>query len=117
MRGSSGSGTAGGFLVGHPPAGRMKPNAKGAFSIGHPNTRGGYRVSTEEPPNPGSDAARKRGCICAVIDNNRGRSAPFPPNGWSITDGCPVHTIGGRVMGDPAATTDTPIRPHNRPTR
>ncbi len=41
--------------------------------------------------NPGSDEARKRGCICAVLDNNHGKFAPYPPDGWWITDGCPVH--------------------------
>lgn len=39
------------------------------------------------PPNPGSDEARRLGCICAVLDNSHGRGdGPF----W-ITEGCPVH--------------------------
>jgi len=42
-------------------------------------------------PNPGSQAAVKQGCICAVLDNNRGRRAPWPPDGWWITGGCPLH--------------------------
>lgn len=42
-------------------------------------------------PNPGSDEARASGCSCAVLDNNHGRFAPFPPDGWWITEGCPVH--------------------------
>lgn len=42
-------------------------------------------------PNPGSKEARAAGCICAVMDNNHGRSAPWPPDGWWITMGCPVH--------------------------
>lgn len=42
-------------------------------------------------PNPGSDEARTAGCICAVLDNNHGRWAPWPDNGWWITHGCPVH--------------------------
>lgn len=46
----------------------------------------------EETPNPGSDAAAARGCICAVLDNNRGKYAPRPPDGWFITVGCPVHS-------------------------
>jgi hypothetical protein len=46
-------------------------------------------------PNPGSDEARKQGCRCAVLDNNRGRRAPFPPDGWWITEGCPVHALPG----------------------
>jgi hypothetical protein len=42
-------------------------------------------------PNPGSDAARKHGCICAVFDNNRGLRAPWGDDGWWITVGCPLH--------------------------
>jgi hypothetical protein len=45
----------------------------------------------QERPRPGSDAAVAAGCICAVLDNNHGRWAPFPPDGWYITVGCPVH--------------------------
>jgi hypothetical protein len=45
-------------------------------------------------PNPGSDAAIKLGCICAVLDNCHGKFAPYPPNGWWITGGCPVHAPG-----------------------
>lgn len=43
------------------------------------------------PPNPGSDEAVALGCRCAVYDNNRGRYAPWPPDGWWITDSCPLH--------------------------
>lgn len=42
-------------------------------------------------PHPGSDAALDRGCTCAVMDNNHGRFPPYPPNGWWITEGCPLH--------------------------
>lgn len=42
-------------------------------------------------PNPGSGQARKDGCICAVLDNNHGKFAPWPPDNWWITEGCPVH--------------------------
>jgi len=42
-------------------------------------------------PNPGSDEARALGCICAVLDNNHGKWAPWGDNGWWITQGCPVH--------------------------
>lgn len=38
-------------------------------------------------PNP----AQKQGCTCAVLDNNHGRFAPWPPDGWWITEGCPLH--------------------------
>lgn len=49
-------------------------------------------MSEESLPNPGSPEARERGCICAVLDNCHGRFAPFPPDGWYITMGCPVHS-------------------------
>lgn len=42
-------------------------------------------------PNPGSDEARAAGCICAVLDNNHGKFAPWPPDEWFVTQGCPVH--------------------------
>ena len=42
-------------------------------------------------PNPGSDAALALGCRCAILDNNHGKYAPWAPDGWWITDGCPVH--------------------------
>jgi hypothetical protein len=43
-------------------------------------------------PNPGSEEARKRGCICAVIDNHYGAGIVVDkdPVFW-ITAGCPVH--------------------------
>ena len=44
-----------------------------------------------EIPNPGSQEAKDQGCICAVLDNNHGKTAPWPPDGWWITEGCPVH--------------------------
>jgi len=46
---------------------------------------------SEAIPNPGSDEARSAGCICAVLDNNHGKWSPWPPDGWWITVGCPVH--------------------------
>ncbi len=48
-----------------------------------------------ETPNPGSDEALDQGCTCAVLDNHHGRSAPWPPDGWWITEGCPVHHPAG----------------------
>jgi hypothetical protein len=48
----------------------------------------------ERTPNPGSDAALAQGCICAVLDNCYGKFAPWPPDGWYITAGCPVHAAG-----------------------
>ena len=42
-------------------------------------------------PNPGSLEAQAQGCICAVMDNHYGKEPPWPPDGWWITEGCPVH--------------------------
>lgn len=49
-------------------------------------------------PNPGSPEAREQGCICPVIDNNRGRYAPWPPDNWVIAAGCPVHALVARIQ-------------------
>jgi hypothetical protein len=43
-----------------------------------------------EPPNPGSDAAVSLGCICPVMDNNRGLYVPWPGGFW-VNEGCPLH--------------------------
>ena len=48
-------------------------------------------MSERDKPNPGSDAALDMGCTCAVMDNCHGKWAPWPPDGWWITQGCPVH--------------------------
>jgi hypothetical protein len=47
----------------------------------------------EGAANPGSDEARDKGCTCPVLDNGHGRSAPWPPDGWWITQGCPQHDV------------------------
>ena len=49
-------------------------------------------ITDERRPNPGSAEAVAAGCICAVIDNHRGRGIPTKdgPTFW-ITEGCPVH--------------------------
>lgn len=44
-----------------------------------------------DQPNPGSPEAREAGCRCPVMDNNHGKWAPWPPDGWYIVEGCPVH--------------------------
>jgi len=55
-------------------------------------------VTAVPPPNPGSIAALLLGCLCPVLDNREGRSAPYPPDGWLVTLGCPVHAaLGVRV--------------------
>lgn len=48
----------------------------------------------ERKPNPGSDEAIDLGCTCPVLDNNHGRRAPWPPDGWWQKPGCPVHGMG-----------------------
>ena len=46
-------------------------------------------------PNPGSDAARKLGCICAVMDNSHGRGYAFDKEHgyyvFSWREDCPLH--------------------------
>ena len=44
-----------------------------------------------ERSNPGSVEAINSGCLCAVLDNNHGRFPPWPPDGWWISEGCPMH--------------------------
>jgi hypothetical protein len=41
--------------------------------------------------NPGSDEALARGCLCPVIENGHGKTATWPPDGWWMVPGCPVH--------------------------
>ena len=45
------------------------------------------------PPSPGSDAARKLGCICPVLDNDYGRGA----GPWWINGKCPLHGDAARA--------------------
>ena len=55
-------------------------------------------------PNPGSDAAIGIGCTCEILANNEGKTPPFPPNGWRIAVGCPVHDPrGSRVRAIPGS--------------
>lgn len=52
---------------------------------------------TSDRPNPGSDEALEAGCICPVMDNNRGERPPYPPSrehpfgGWWMRTDCQVH--------------------------
>ncbi len=43
-------------------------------------------------PNPGSDVALDRGCLCPVLDNGHGHGAQGLRNGqfW-INEDCPLH--------------------------
>jgi hypothetical protein len=45
-------------------------------------------------PNPGSAEAQAMGCDCPVMDNNRGKYPPRPPDGWFTYTDCPVHGMG-----------------------
>jgi len=55
-------------------------------------------MSTKQVPNPGSQEAVKAGCICAVLDNARGKGYYGQPGMFVITGGCPLH--------DPALIAD-----------
>ena len=48
----------------------------------------------EPPPPPGSDAAKRLGCTCPVMDNCRGVGAYGIPGQFWITEGCPLHGRG-----------------------
>jgi hypothetical protein len=51
--------------------------------------------------NPGSPEAIAIGCRCARLDNNHGKFAPWPPDGWWINGNCPVHAQGSvEVLDD-----------------
>ena len=56
----------------------------------------GGRMNTEDIDlkvcTPGSDAARKRGCKCPVMDNQRGKGAlEYGDNAFWINGSCPLH--------------------------
>lgn len=46
-----------------------------------------------DKPHPGSDKAVAAGCVCAVMDNHRGkgRGGDGVKYGWYVTGGCPLH--------------------------
>lgn len=49
-------------------------------------------------PNPGSDEAIKKGCLCAVLDNRHGLGAfDFGDGMFWITQGCILHDPKGEV--------------------
>ena len=51
--------------------------------------------TTNAVPNPGSQAAINRGCICPVIDNHHGEGVPMVDGvSFWMNDGCPVHAPG-----------------------
>lgn len=42
-------------------------------------------------PNPGSDAALDRGCLCPVLDNGHGRGYMGMPHVFVYRADCPLH--------------------------
>lgn len=50
------------------------------------------RETPEYTPNPGSDEAMALGCTCPRLDNNCGSYPPYPPNGWWMSESCPIHS-------------------------
>ena len=50
-------------------------------------------TQTADTPKPGSDAARERGCSCAVLDNGHGLGAfgDGERYGWWVSSDCPLH--------------------------
>jgi len=42
-------------------------------------------------PNPGSEEARKQGCICPVMDNEHGAGYLGNPDMFVKIEGCPIH--------------------------
>lgn len=61
------------------------------------------QIEPRPVPNPGSEAALAMGCTCNPRDNNRGKYAPYPPDGWWKDKGCPVH--------EPPLITDLDLQP------
>lgn len=48
-------------------------------------------MSYKKVPNPGSVEARKKGCICPVMDNEYGAGYMGNPNVFVRVEGCPLH--------------------------
>lgn len=50
----------------------------------------------EKPPNPGSDEAKKKGCLCPVLDNSHGKGYLGMKGTFVISGGCPLHGKGAK---------------------
>ena len=48
-------------------------------------------MTSDETPNPGSDASLGQGCTCPVFDNGRGDEGLGRDRGFWIAEGCPLH--------------------------
>jgi len=49
------------------------------------------KQTPENPPNPGSEEARKLGCICPVMDNSHGYGYLGQKDVFVYRDDCPLH--------------------------
>lgn len=71
-----------------------------SLAPGESTQRGPYVITRPTGwVNPGSDEAQTAGCICPVMDNNRGKYPPRPPKGWWMRPDCAVHAPLARVKG------------------
>lgn len=50
--------------------------------------------------NPGSAMAKDNGCLCPVMDNNRGMTPPLGRYGWIMVVGCPMHPAHQTVLDE-----------------
>lgn len=64
-------------------------------------------MSPETQPNPGSDEAVRRGCLCPVLDNARGLGIYRDGKEFWIDHGCPLH---GGVAGEGGSAVSEPTR-------
>jgi len=56
-------------------------------------------LGAEPTPTPGSPEAVQAGCLCAVMDNCRGRGWMGVPGTWWITGTCPLHGADAQTTG------------------
>jgi hypothetical protein len=42
-------------------------------------------------PNPGSDAAQKKGCLCPILDNAHGKGVCVDGKTFWMQEDCPLH--------------------------
>ena len=89
-------GSAGATTVFRDFPGALKPATWYSFALtnkllgadavpGSPQINANFNVNLGQP-----------GCLTGVpfylgLDNNHGKHAPWPPDGWWVTEGCPVH--------------------------
>lgn len=56
------------------------------------------------PPNPGSEEARKKGCLCPILDNAHGRGHMGVPDRFVWRDDCPLHGTKAQAERERVAT-------------